>query len=181
MRQMSWKASISRSASVLPCFRASVGEVGSRQVTGVLQQAQGSEEMADGDGEDGYVGHPAPPGQRRQPVVHGCEEGSQPHGDKRCDAEAEGRLRRHDGDRGPSGVAIRDQPRAHRVPGLPIGLRPPRPGCPAGHRRAGYLVDSVGGIFSDRYSLNVSSVTLIGEAPLLVWLLVKGRRIRLHV
>jgi hypothetical protein len=43
----------------------------------------------------------------------------------------------------------------------------------------GYLVDSLGGIFSDRYSVNVSSVTFIGEALLLVWLLVKGRRITL--
>ena len=44
---------------------------------------------------------------------------------------------------------------------------------------AGYLVDSLGGIFSNKYSVNVSSVTFIGEALLLVWLLVKGRRITL--
>jgi len=44
---------------------------------------------------------------------------------------------------------------------------------------AGYLVDSFGGIFSDSYTVNVSSVTFIGEALLLVWLLVKGRRITL--
>jgi Domain of unknown function (DUF4386) len=44
---------------------------------------------------------------------------------------------------------------------------------------AGYLVDSLGGIFSNTYSVNVSSVTFIGEALLLVWLLVKGRRITL--
>jgi hypothetical protein len=46
---------------------------------------------------------------------------------------------------------------------------------------AGYLVDSFGGIFSNSYSVNVSSVTFIGEALFLVWLLVKGRRITLHV
>jgi len=46
---------------------------------------------------------------------------------------------------------------------------------------AGYLVDSFGGIFSNSYSVNVSSVTFIGEALLLVWLLVKGRRITLPV
>jgi Domain of unknown function (DUF4386) len=44
---------------------------------------------------------------------------------------------------------------------------------------AGYLVDSFGGILSDTYSVNVSAVTFIGEALLLVWLLVKGRRITL--
>jgi hypothetical protein len=44
---------------------------------------------------------------------------------------------------------------------------------------AGYLVDSLGGIFSNSYSVNVSAVTFIGEALLLVWLLVKGRRITL--
>jgi hypothetical protein len=44
---------------------------------------------------------------------------------------------------------------------------------------AGYLVDSLGGILSDSYSVNVSAVTFIGEALLLVWLLVKGRRITL--
>jgi hypothetical protein len=43
----------------------------------------------------------------------------------------------------------------------------------------GYLVDSFGGIFSSSYSVNVSSVTFIGEALFLVWLLVKGRRITL--
>ena len=44
---------------------------------------------------------------------------------------------------------------------------------------AGYLVDSLGGIFSNSNAVNVSSVTFIGEAVLLVWLLVKGRRITL--
>jgi hypothetical protein len=44
---------------------------------------------------------------------------------------------------------------------------------------AGYLVDSLGGIFSNSYSVNVSAVTFIGEALLMVWLLVKGRRITL--
>jgi hypothetical protein len=43
----------------------------------------------------------------------------------------------------------------------------------------GYLVDSVGGILFNGYSLNVSAVTFIGEALLLVWLLVKGRRLTL--
>jgi Domain of unknown function (DUF4386) len=46
---------------------------------------------------------------------------------------------------------------------------------------AGYLVDSFGGFFFNRYSVNVSSVTFIGEAILLVWLLVKGRRTTLPV
>jgi hypothetical protein len=41
---------------------------------------------------------------------------------------------------------------------------------------AGYLVDSFGGIFSNSYAINVSAVTFIGEALLMVWLLVKGRR-----
>jgi hypothetical protein len=40
---------------------------------------------------------------------------------------------------------------------------------------AGYLTDSIGGILSDSYRLNVSAVTFIGEALLMVWLLVKGR------
>jgi hypothetical protein len=44
---------------------------------------------------------------------------------------------------------------------------------------AGYLVDSLGGILSKSYPVNVSSVTFIGEAVLLGWLLVKGRRITL--
>jgi hypothetical protein len=43
----------------------------------------------------------------------------------------------------------------------------------------GYLVDSFAGIFSSSYSVNVSSVTFIGEALFLVWLMVKGRRITL--
>jgi Domain of unknown function (DUF4386) len=46
---------------------------------------------------------------------------------------------------------------------------------------AGYLVDSFGGIFFDGYSVNVSAVTFIGEALLLVWLLVNGRRVTLPV
>jgi hypothetical protein len=41
---------------------------------------------------------------------------------------------------------------------------------------AGYLLDSLGGILSNSYSANVSAVTFIGEALLMVWLLVKGRR-----
>jgi hypothetical protein len=44
---------------------------------------------------------------------------------------------------------------------------------------AGYLLDSLGGILSNSYSANVSAVTFIGEALLMVWLLVKGRRITL--
>jgi hypothetical protein len=44
---------------------------------------------------------------------------------------------------------------------------------------SGYLVDSLGGILSNSYTGNVSAVTFIGEALLLVWLLVKGRRITL--
>jgi hypothetical protein len=43
----------------------------------------------------------------------------------------------------------------------------------------GYLVDSFGGIFSNGYAINISAVTFIGEALLLVWLLVKGRRLTL--
>jgi hypothetical protein len=43
----------------------------------------------------------------------------------------------------------------------------------------GYLVDSFGGILSDSYAINVSAVTFIGEALLMVWLLVKGRRVTL--
>ncbi len=43
----------------------------------------------------------------------------------------------------------------------------------------GYLVDSFGGLLSNGYAINISAVTFIGEAILMVWLLVKGRRVTL--
>jgi hypothetical protein len=43
----------------------------------------------------------------------------------------------------------------------------------------GYLVDSFGGLLSNSYAINISAVTFIGEAILMVWLLVKGRRLAL--
>jgi hypothetical protein len=43
----------------------------------------------------------------------------------------------------------------------------------------GYLVDSLGGTFSKSYAINISAVTFIGEALLMVWLLVKGRHLTL--
>jgi len=42
---------------------------------------------------------------------------------------------------------------------------------------AGYLVDSFAGIFVADYAVNVAAVTFIGEALLMVWLLVKGRQV----
>ena len=43
----------------------------------------------------------------------------------------------------------------------------------------GYLVDGFGTVLVPNYSLNVSQVTFIGEAVLIFWLLIKGRRLTL--
>jgi hypothetical protein len=43
----------------------------------------------------------------------------------------------------------------------------------------GYLIDSFGDLLSHSYAVNISAVTFIGEAILMVWLLVKGRRLNL--
>lgn len=45
---------------------------------------------------------------------------------------------------------------------------------------AGYLVDSLGGLLVEDYSLSVGAVTFIGEALLMVWLLVRGRKVQLR-
>jgi hypothetical protein len=42
---------------------------------------------------------------------------------------------------------------------------------------AGYLVDSFAGMFVANYAVNVAAITFIGEALLMVWLLVKGRNV----
>lgn len=46
---------------------------------------------------------------------------------------------------------------------------------PAG---AGYIVDSIGLVVIRDYSLNIGAVTFVGEALLMVWLLVRSRRIQ---
>jgi hypothetical protein len=43
----------------------------------------------------------------------------------------------------------------------------------------GYLVDSFGGLLVASYTLSVAAFTFIGEALLMVWLLVKGRTVTL--
>jgi Domain of unknown function (DUF4386) len=43
----------------------------------------------------------------------------------------------------------------------------------------GYLVDGFGTVLVSGYSLNVARVTFIGEAVLIFWLLIKGRRLTL--
>jgi hypothetical protein len=43
----------------------------------------------------------------------------------------------------------------------------------------GYLVDGFGTVLVPDYSLNVGQVTFIGEAVLIFWLLIKGRRLTL--
>jgi hypothetical protein len=43
----------------------------------------------------------------------------------------------------------------------------------------GYLVDTFGGLLIARYSVDVSAVTFIGEALLMLWLLLKGRSVTL--
>jgi hypothetical protein len=43
----------------------------------------------------------------------------------------------------------------------------------------GYLVDGFGTVLVPNYSFNVSQVTFIGEAVLIFWLLIKGRRLTL--
>lgn len=42
---------------------------------------------------------------------------------------------------------------------------------------AGYLVDSFAGLFVANYAVDVAAYTFIGEALLMVWLLVKGRNV----
>lgn len=44
----------------------------------------------------------------------------------------------------------------------------------------GYLIDSFGSILVRDYSANVAGFLFVGEALLMVWLLVRGRRIRLE-
>jgi hypothetical protein len=44
---------------------------------------------------------------------------------------------------------------------------------------AGYLVDSFGGLLVASYSINVAAFTFVGEALLMLWLLVKGRNVAL--
>jgi len=41
----------------------------------------------------------------------------------------------------------------------------------------GYLVDSFGTLLVSDYSVNVAAFTGVGEVVLLIWLLVKGRRV----
>jgi hypothetical protein len=41
----------------------------------------------------------------------------------------------------------------------------------------GYLVDTFAGLLVADYSLNVSAVTFVGEAALMLWLLIKGRTV----
>lgn len=43
----------------------------------------------------------------------------------------------------------------------------------------GYLFDTFGGLLAADYSLNVAAVTFIGEAALMLWLLIKGRSVAL--
>jgi ascorbate-specific PTS system EIIC-type component UlaA len=44
---------------------------------------------------------------------------------------------------------------------------------------AGYLVDSFAGLLMTNYSISVAVFTFIGEPLLMVWLLVKGRKVTL--
>ena len=44
----------------------------------------------------------------------------------------------------------------------------------------GYLVDCFGAVLVSGYSLNVAQVTFVGEAVLIFWLLIKGRRLTLN-
>lgn len=41
----------------------------------------------------------------------------------------------------------------------------------------GYLIDSLGGVGTADYSANISAYTFVGEAALMLWLLVKGRSV----
>jgi hypothetical protein len=43
----------------------------------------------------------------------------------------------------------------------------------------GYLVDSFGGLLVAGYTINVAAFTFVGEALLMLWLLVKGRNVTL--
>jgi hypothetical protein len=44
----------------------------------------------------------------------------------------------------------------------------------------GYLIDGFGTVLVSGYSLNVAQVTFVGEAVLIFWLLIKGRRLTLN-
>jgi hypothetical protein len=44
----------------------------------------------------------------------------------------------------------------------------------------GYLIDRFGTVLVSGYSLNVAQVTFVGEAVLIFWLLIKGRRLTLN-
>ncbi len=44
---------------------------------------------------------------------------------------------------------------------------------------AGYLVDTFGGLLIERYTLTVASGSFVGEAVLMLWLLIKGRSVTL--
>ena len=43
----------------------------------------------------------------------------------------------------------------------------------------GYLVDTFGGLLAADYSVNVAAFTFVGEAALMLWLLIKGRNVTL--
>jgi len=45
---------------------------------------------------------------------------------------------------------------------------------------AGYVIDTIGGLFSG-YSLEVGAVTFVGEVVLMIWLLVRGRSVRRYL
>ncbi len=44
----------------------------------------------------------------------------------------------------------------------------------------GYLVDSFGAVIVDGYTLEISTFTFVGEVALMLWLLIKGRRLQRH-
>jgi hypothetical protein len=45
----------------------------------------------------------------------------------------------------------------------------------------GYLVDTFGALISTDYTLSISAFSFVGEAALMLWLLVAGRRVQLPV
>lgn len=44
----------------------------------------------------------------------------------------------------------------------------------------GYLIDSLGYLYISNYNANIAGITFIGEAILIFWLLIKGRRVKVQ-
>ena len=74
-------------------------------------------------------------------------------------------------------VPVRPPPSPHRLPGLPVRLRPAGAGVLLVISGLGYATDSLGAVLSQGSWTDISSFTFIGEFLLALWLLIRARHI----